>query len=78
MAKKNFVEEEHAALLFIYRLYNTEEVQRLGICGEKRINNYIQSMDIGNESKVKQKDGHWVFKFGGGTCLNRIRGKVRI
>ena len=42
-------------MLFIYRLYNTEEVQRLGICGEIWINNYIQSMDIRNgQSETKR------------------------
>ena len=58
MAKINIAEEEHAEL---FTGYNTEEVQRLGIdarncsvldsacsstvCGDKWINNYIQSLD---------------------------------
>ena len=65
--------------------YNTEEVQRLGIdarncavldsacsstvCGDKWINNNIQSLDNRDRLKVKQSDGHRVFKFGEGTCL---------
>ena len=82
MAKINIAEEEHAVL---FTGYKTEEVQRLGIdagncavldstcsstvCGDKWINNYIQSLDSIDKTKVKQKDGHRVFKFGGGTCL---------
>ena len=82
MAKINIAEEEHAVL---FTSYKTEEVQRLGIdarncavldsacsstvCGDKWINNYIQSLDSIDKTKVKQKDGHGVFKFGGGTCL---------
>ena len=65
--------------------YKTGEVKRLGIdahncavldsacsstvCGVKWINNYIQSLDSIEKTKIKQKDGHRAFKFGGGTCL---------
>ena len=82
MAKINIVEEEHAVL---FTGYNTEKVQWLGIdahncavldsacsstvCGDKGNNNYTQSLDSIDKSKVRQKDGHRVFKFGGGTCL---------
>ena len=82
MTKINIAEEEHAVL---FTSYNTEEVQRLGIdarncavldsacsstvCGDKWINNYIQSLDNRDRLKIKQRDSQKVFKCGGGTCL---------
>ena len=82
MAKINIADEEHAVL---FTGYNTEEVQRLGIdarncavldsacsstvCGDKWINNYIQSLDNRDRLKIKQRDSKRVFKFGGDTCL---------
>ena len=76
MAKINIAEKEHAVL---FTGYNTEEVQRLGIdarncavldsacnstvCGDKWINNYIQSLDNSDRLKIKQRDSqrvsHW-------------------
>ena len=39
------------------------------VCGDKWINNYIQSLNNGDRLKTKQRDSQRVFKFGGGTCL---------
>ena len=39
------------------------------VSGDKRINNYIQSLDNRDRLKIKQRDSQKVFKFGGGTCL---------
>ena len=82
MAKITIAKEEHAVL---FTGCKTEEVQRLGIdacnwavldsacsstvCGDKWINNYIKSLDSIDKTKVKQKDDHRVFQFGGGTCF---------
>ncbi|MCG7877703.1 MAG: transposase [Candidatus Thiodiazotropha endolucinida] len=82
MAKVNIAGEEHPVL---FTGYNTEEVRRLGIdasncavldsacsstvCGDRWINNYIESLDMNDKEKVKQSKGQKVFKFGGGTRL---------
>jgi len=82
MAKVKIVEDEHAVL---FTGYNKEEVRRLGVdarncaildsacsstvCGDNWINNYIQSLNEGDRSRVKCTAGQKVFKFGGGTCM---------
>ena len=82
MRKVNVVEEEHAVL---FTGCNSEEVRRLGVdahncavldsacsssvCGDRWLNNYIESLDKNDRQKVKQKKGQRVFKFGGSTCL---------
>ena len=43
--------------------------QRSTVCGDKWINNYIQSLDNRDRLKIKQRDSLRVFKFGGGVCL---------
>ena len=44
-------------------------MQQLSFCGDKWINNYIQSLDNRDRHKIKQRDSQRVFKFEGGTCL---------
>ena len=76
MRKVNEVEEERA---IIFTGYNTEEVRRLDIdvrnctvldsacsstvCGDSWLNNYIESLEKNDRTKVKQTKGQRVFKF---------------
>lgn len=42
------------------------------VCGQKWLESYIDSMDHTDKEKIIRRDGHKVFKFGGGTKLKSL------
>ena len=81
MAKVNIAEEN----VVLFTGYQKQEIQQLGtearncavldsacsstVCGITWLNSYLDSLDDTDLNKITYKDGHRVFKFGGGTKL---------
>ncbi|ESO92708.1 hypothetical protein LOTGIDRAFT_175654 [Lottia gigantea] len=42
------------------------------VCGKTWFDNYVNSLDTGEKSKVVKANGSKIFKFGGGTCLKSL------
>ncbi|ESO92681.1 hypothetical protein LOTGIDRAFT_175676 [Lottia gigantea] len=85
LARVNVTNEENVVL---YTGNKAENVAKLGVeaqnsvvldsacsstvCGKTWFDNYVNSLDTGEKSKVVKANGSKIFKFGGGTCLKSL------
>jgi transposase InsO family protein len=42
------------------------------VCGKMWLDNYLDCLDSGDRAKVERKEGHRLFRFGGGTVLKSL------